>query len=90
MSGAMAHEEDAEVYNWGLLQEDRERELRGDRTHSTGDRTHSTGDRTHSTGDHVQEPRTIYNSRDTVQAFNSRGHRPLSGYIRFAKYNKYE
>ena len=76
MSGAMVLEEDAEVYSWRLLQEDKERELMGDRTHSTGD--------------HVQEPHATYSSRDAVQAYNSKGHRPLSGYIRFAKYSQYE
>ena len=83
MSGAMVLEEDAEVYSWRLLQEDKERGLMGDRTHSTGDRTHSTRD-------HVQEPHATYSSRDAVQAYNSKGHRPLSGYIRFAKYSQYE
>ena len=73
MSGAMAHEEDAEVYNWRLLQEDKERELMGDRTHST-----------------TNPPRVTYNTEDTIKAYKSHGHRPLSGYIRFVKYSQYE
>jgi len=66
-TGALTHEEDAEVYNWRLLQEDKERELMGDRTHST-----------------TNPPRVTYNTEDTIKAYKSHGHRPLSGYIRSA------